>query len=34
MNNLLIPLLVVNMSVLFLAGVIIFKEKKITKLEK
>ena len=31
MNNLLIPLIIVNISVLFLMGIIIFKEKKIPK---
>ena len=31
MNNLLIPLIIVNISVLFLMGIIIFKEKKISK---
>lgn len=31
MNNLLIPLIIVNISVLFLMGIIIFKENKIPK---
>ena len=30
-NNLLIPLIITNLSVLFLVGIVIFKEKKVPK---